>query len=60
MGIRSRTPLLLNLDEYSVVSLFLYMREIRLAVATEQAGQWAPYPVCNFGKTEKSRSIFGN
>jgi hypothetical protein len=53
-----RLFLMLVLDggEYSVVSLLLYMKEIRLAVATEQEGVWAPYPICNFGKTEKSRS----
>jgi hypothetical protein len=46
--------------EYSVVSLLLHMREIRLAVATEQEGGWAPHPICNFGKTEKSHSALGN
>jgi len=46
--------------EYSVVSLLLYMREIRLAVATEQEGGWAPHLICNFDKTAKSRSTVGN
>ena len=52
--------LLLDGGEYSVVSLLLYMREIRPAVATEQEGGWAPYTICNFDKTENPRSTLGN
>jgi len=52
--------LVLDGGEYSVVSLLLYVREIRLAVATGQEGGWAPRLTCNFGKTEKSLSTVGN
>jgi hypothetical protein len=58
MGSGSRTPLffILMLDgsKYSVVFLLPYMKEIRLAVATEQEDGWPPHPIFNFGKTEKS------